>query len=232
MAIELEVLIRSVEHDADSDAPLDQLAAASSTVAQLGDLGDSLLTHFVERCRSAGHSWSEIGGSLGVTKQAVQKRFRGDEPVGWNRFTPRTRRVVLEHAPAAAVSLGHGWTGTEHLLLGLWGEPACLAVVILERLGVTADRVRDEVAKRVERGDHLEPTMTPRALAAVDAARREAVQLGHNYIGTEHLLLALLGAEQGMAAEILAHLEVTRDKVLPPLLELLSGYVATKKTQQ
>ena len=232
MAIALDVLIHSVQNDTDGDAPLDELAVASATVEQLGELGDALLNHFIERCRAAGHSWSEIGGSLGVSKQAVQKRFTRSRELVMSRCTPRTTKVVLEHAPAVAGELGHGWVGTEHLLLALWGEPGCIAVVVLERLGVTQDEVREAILARVQRGDHLQPTMTPRAMGAFDKAAAEALQLGHNYIGTEHLLLAMLTDDGGMAREILAELEVTRETVLPIVIQLLSSYVATKQQQK
>lgn len=231
MDVTLSSLIASVEERAGSSEPLDLLAAASATVDEIDDLTDALLSHFVDRCRRSGHSWAEIGSALGVTKQAVQKRFTrpAGEPTGWDRFTERTRRVVLEHAPAAARSLGHGWLGTEHLLLGFWGEPACLAVRALEQLGVTHDRVRDAVTQRIERGEHREPSYTPRAWAAVDGAARQALELGHNYVGTEHVLLALLGGVGGMAEEILVDLGAGRDAVQPVLLDMLTAIVQSRQ---
>lgn len=226
-AITLSQLIESVEEHAPSDDPLDLLATASATAADVSDLTDSMLSHFVDRCRKAGCSWSEIGNHLGVSKQAVQKRFTRPpgEPRGWDRFTDRTKQVVLEYAPQAAISLGHGWVGTEHLLLGFWGVPECVATKVLEQLNVTRDAVEKAVKARVERGDHQEPTFTPRAWSAVNGAAQRALEWGHNYVGTEHILLALVSGAGGMAEEILAEAGVDRGKVQPVILEMLSGFV-------
>lgn len=227
----LSSLIQTVELRSTSPEPLVLLATASASVAVLNDLSDSLLSHYVDRCRHAGHSWAEIGSSLGVTKQAVQQRFRrpAGEPPGWERFTPRTRRVVLDHAPAAGAALGHGWVGTEHLLIGLWGEPECLAVKILERLEVTSDCVLRAVTERVERGEDQDQvqdrTYTPLAWAAISRAGDQALTLGHNYVGTEHLLLSLVGGVGGMAQEVLTDAGAGRDAIQPMLVEILSGFV-------
>ena len=117
----LAALIEEVEHASPSPEPLALLETASASARNLDDLTDSMLSHFVDKCRRSGHSWAEIGGALGVSKQAVQKRFTSEmiDPEGWDRFTERARRLVTDHAPAAAESLGHNWVGTEHLLLGL-----------------------------------------------------------------------------------------------------------------
>jgi hypothetical protein len=229
--VTLDALIADVEAETSSPDPLALLATASSMSADIDELTDALVSHFVDRCRRAGRSWADIGGSLGVSKQAVQKRFthHGREPAGWDRFTERTRSVVLEHAPAAAKALGHGWVGTEHLLLGFWGEPACVAVTVLEQLGVTAELVRDDITARVAAGEHLRAEFTPRAWTAVDGAAQQAIVLGHNYVGTEHVLLALVSGAGGMAEEILVARGVDRDALWPLLITLLSGFVQKKK---
>src|SRR5262249_34831640 len=136
----LAVLIEEVEASSPTAEPLDQLATASATARAVDETTDSMLSHFVDKCRRAGHSWAEIGTALGVTKQAVQKRFTAGqveaEPAGWARYPPRARRLVREHAPAAAAELGHSWIGTEHLLLGFYAEPDALAPKILLEYGL------------------------------------------------------------------------------------------------
>ena len=156
MAVELQLtldsMIRAVEQSAPGDA-LGQLANASATATVLGELGDSLLGVFVDRCRRDGHSWSEIGGSLGVTKQAVQKRFvtvSTPLPLSFERFTGRAR-TVLARANDEARALEHNHRGTEHLLLALFDDADALAAIILAELavtrGVVVERVLDEVPR-------------------------------------------------------------------------------------
>ncbi len=111
----LRELIDSVRADAPGDDALVQLSQASRAVADLEQTADSLLGHFVDQCRRSGRSWSEISGALGVSKQAAHKRFSFDVP-RFERFTARARSV-LAHAEEEAQGLGHGFVGTEHLLL-------------------------------------------------------------------------------------------------------------------
>src|SRR5690349_1790766 len=121
MAISLDALIQEVEQSSPSKEPLELLATASSTGLELTETTDALLSHFVDRSRRAGHSWSEIGQALGVTKQAVQKRFTGEKQ--WLRgsqlLTPRAQTTLSTHAEKAAQELGQPSIGTEALLLGI-----------------------------------------------------------------------------------------------------------------
>jgi hypothetical protein len=224
----LGTLIEEVEAASPSQEPLDLLATASATARDVGDLTDAMLSHFVDRCRRAGHSWAEIGTGLGVTKQAVQKRFTNMrvEPVGWERFTPRARQLVEVHAPAAAAELGHDWIGTEHLLLGFYADPEALAPRILTGFGLERDAVVAGIEQRARLTAPGIGPLTPRAWAALASSVREAVQLGHNYVGTEHELLGLLSGVGGTAAEILTEAGITHDsarsKVVDLLLEIIS----------
>jgi hypothetical protein len=226
-------LIEEVEASSPTDEPLDLLETAATTVQSLDDVTDALLSHYVDRCRRAGHSWAEIGVALGVTKQAVQKRFTRErrEPAGWDRLTPRAVRLVREHAPAAAAELGHDWIGTEHLLLGFYAEPEALAPTILEELGLDRDRVVAAIDARVERGSGGDAMFTPRAWNAMQNCVPEALALGHNYIGTEHQLLALMGGVGGYAAEILAEAGIERDVVRARVIAFLASFVP-KPAQQ
>jgi hypothetical protein len=123
----------------------------------------------------------------------------------FERFTPRARNVMT-HAYAEAKALQHNFVGTEHLLLGLLGESDGIGAVVLTELGVDIDVVRREIEHRIGRGSedvpHRSP-FTPRSKRALELALNEAIQLGHNYIGTEHQLLGLLRVDDGVAAQIL-----------------------------
>src|SRR5580704_8752581 len=123
----LQELIDTVRLDTATDNPVDQLVTAASTVADLEDTSDALLGHFVDRCRREGRSWSEISGALGVTKQAVHKRFAAsvaDQIIAsipaptFERFTARAR-VVISSAALAARDAGREKVSSVHILLGL-----------------------------------------------------------------------------------------------------------------
>jgi ATP-dependent Clp protease ATP-binding subunit ClpA len=224
----LQSLIEEVEATSPSPEPLDQLATASATAQTVTELTDSMLSHFVDKCRQGGHSWAEIGSALGVSKQAVQKRFTAErvEPASWDRFTPRARRLVEEHAPAAAEELGHSWIGTEHLLLGFYAEPEAVAPKVLVGFGLERDQVVAAIKARFPSAPSGRGPMTPRAWAALASSAREAVMLGHNYIGTEHQLLGLLGGAGGLAAEILEAAGITHDRAREKIVEMLIGMIA------
>jgi hypothetical protein len=224
----LDGLIGMVVEDTPTGEVLDRLATAAASAAELGELGDALLGYFVDRCRRDGRSWSDIGASLGVTKQAVQKRFvaRSGATFTLERFTDRARRV-LDHANEAARALGHNFRGTEHLLLGLFDEPDALAARILGKLGTTRADVEREVVSLVPRSPAVpagDLPMTPRAERALALTVAQAVELGHNYIGTEHLLLGLLREQEGVAARVLTEIGVAEERVRAETIELLSGY--------
>src|SRR5260370_12462443 len=127
----LQELIDMVKSDASSDRSLDQLVAAAAAVAQLEETSDELLGHFVDRCRRDGQSWSQISAALGVSKQAVHKRFAsaiaahmvaGTTTWTLERFTDRARRVVAA-SDQAALDPGQNVVGTEQLLLRLFAQP-------------------------------------------------------------------------------------------------------------
>jgi hypothetical protein len=134
----------------------------------------------------------------------------------FERFTERARQVVVL-AQEEARTLGHDWLGTEHLLLGLVREREGLASRVLAHLGVTVEQVRAHVVRAVgaREGEHRagQIPFTPEAKKVLERALREALSLGHNYIGTEHLLLALTREREGLAARILRELDVDAERV-------------------
>jgi ATP-dependent Clp protease ATP-binding subunit ClpC len=143
----------------------------------------------------------------------------------FERFTDRARRVVVL-AQEEARLLNHNYIGTEHLLLGLVHEGEGVAARALESLGVSLDAVRQQVEEIIGQGDRA-PTghipFTPRAKKVIELAGREASDLGHNYVGTEHLLLGLIREGDGVAAQTLAKLGVDLAGVRLQVVELLHG---------
>src|SRR3712207_2497954 len=145
--VRLDDLIRLVKAlHPDGDA-LQRLSDAVMVSEGLNELADHLIGHFVDQARKSGASWTDIGRSMGVTKQAAQKRFvpkAGDESskldpnAGFSRFTDRARRVVLE-AQEAARSAGHDQIRPDHLVLGLLAEPEALAARVIVAQGVSLD---------------------------------------------------------------------------------------------
>jgi hypothetical protein len=228
----LHELIETVRADAGSEDVLDQLATARAMVADLSDTGDAVLGHFVDRARGSGRSWTEISNVLGVTKQAVHKRFAGASIfVGkgaptFERFTDRARRVV-DAATPAATTLGHSYIGTEHLLLALYAEPEGVAGKIMIDAGISREDVEADVIARVGRGPGAaakEPPLTPRAAGALTTALAEALKLGHNYIGTEHLLLAMYHDPDAVAMQILLARGLDAEAARAKVIEALAGF--------
>jgi hypothetical protein len=223
----LQALIDGVKADALGEEALLQLSQASKTVSDLEQVGDAMLGHFVDQCRRSGHSWSEISHALGVSKQAAHKRFTFDTPT-FERFTDRARRVLIG-SEGEARNLGHGFVGTEHILLALFEVAESVAVKVLDELGISksmvAARVEEMITRATPAGEGKLP-FTPRAKAVLRDSVEIALHLGHNYIGTEHILLGLFGEEESVAAKVLRDLgasyEVTRDRTL----ERLAGYSA------
>lgn len=195
------------------DRPLDQLGDAVLAADHLGNLADHLVGHFVDQARRSGASWTEIGRSMGVTKQAAQQRFTAgelDPQDGFQRFTPRARKAVLA-AREAARDAGNDEIAPEHLLLGLLTEPKALAAQTLTAQGVTLAAVRKAANAALPARTSPVPAdipYDPRTRKALKLTLREALRLGHNYIGTEHLLLALLELDGGLP--VLLELGVTK----------------------
>jgi ATP-dependent Clp protease ATP-binding subunit ClpA len=167
------------------------------------------------------------GPAAGVEGDDVMREQVTTEPVGWERYTDRARRVVSEHAAAAMNELGAALIGTEHLLLGQWGEPESVGATVLSLLGVE----REQVVAAALTAHHTlksdaDGDFTLAARAALESAPMRALEFGHNYIGTEHLLLALMTSGPCTAAEILASAGVTVDAVRTKVLQLLMGFIA------
>ena len=202
-SVRLDDLIEAIKK-VHTDA-LDQLQDAVIAADHLGDVADHLIGHFVDQARRSGASWTDIGKSMGVTRQAAQKRFVPkaesdlDPSQGFSRYTPRARNVVIV-SQNEAKNAGNDQIRTEHLVLGLIADPEGLGAKAITAQGVTLDAVREAATAALPpRADDV-PALIPfdgNAKKALELTFREALRLGHNYIGTEHILLALLEHEGG-----------------------------------
>src|SRR6266480_644441 len=146
----------------------------------------------------------------------------------FERFTDRARRVVVL-AQEEARMLGHNYIGTEHILLGLIHEGEGVAAKALESLGISLEAVRQQVEEIIGQGQQAPSghiPFTPRAKKVLELSLREALQLGHNYIGTEHILLGLIREGEGVAAQVLVKLGADLNKVRQQVIQLLNGYQA------
>src|SRR5947199_2089490 len=144
----------------------------------------------------------------------------------FERFTDRARRVVVL-AQEEARMLNHNYIGTEHILLGLIHEGEGVAAKALESLGISLEGVRQQVEEIIGQGQQAPSghiPFTPRAKKVLELSLREALQLGHNYIGTEHILLGLIREGEGVAAQVLVKLGADLNRVRQQVLQLLSGY--------
>jgi ATP-dependent Clp protease ATP-binding subunit ClpC len=146
----------------------------------------------------------------------------------FERFTDRARRVVVL-AQEEARMLNHNYIGTEHILLGLIHEGEGVAAKALESLGISLEAVRQQVEEIIGQGQQAPSghiPFTPRAKKVLELSLREALQLGHNYIGTEHILLGLIREGEGVAAQVLVRLGADLNRVRQQVIQLLHGYQA------
>ncbi len=202
--VRLDELIQTIKQ-AHPDA-LDQLSDAVLTADHLGDVADHLIGHFVDQARRSGASWTEIGRSMGVTKQAAQKRFVAkadaadlDASQGFSRFTERARTVVVT-AQEEARRRSHDQITVGHLVLGLAADPTSLAARTIEGQGVALDTVRQTAAATLPEPAGSVPALIPfdaQTKKALELTFREALRLDATHVGTEHILLALLEVEDG-----------------------------------
>ncbi|GAB4582703.1 ATP-dependent Clp protease ATP-binding subunit [Nocardia sp. NPDC127526] len=149
----------------------------------------------------------------------------------FERFTDRARRVVVL-AQEEARMLNHNYIGTEHILLGLIHEGEGVAAKSLESLGISLEGVRSQVEEIIGQGQQAPSghiPFTPRAKKVLELSLREALQLGHNYIGTEHILLGLIREGEGVAAQVLVKLGADLNRVRQQVIQLLSGYQGGKE---
>src|SRR5882724_6942787 len=166
---------------------------------------------------------------MGQFRCLPDRSVRSDEM--FERFTDRARRVVVL-AQEEARLLNHNYIGTEHILLGLIHEGEGVAAKALESLGISLEAVRAQVEEIIGHGGQAPSghiPFTPRAKKVLELSLREALQLGHNYIGTEHILLGLIREGEGVAAQVLQKLGADLGRVRQQVIQLLSGYAGAKE---
>ena len=247
-SIRLDDLITAIRKVHDDE--LEQLTSAMVAADHLDDLADHLIGHFVDQARRSGASWTEIGHAMGVSKQAARKRFLPKDPGDLNdpdanrdfsRFTPRAKNAVMA-AHNAAHATGSDEIQPGHLVLGLLSEPDALAAKATA-VTVALDTVRDAVTASLstqtrstgstetgstgnnsvgnEPGGGLVPYGAD-AKKVLELTFREALRLGHNYIGTEHILLALL--EEAPDDGVLGSLGLGKSEVEARILSELASF--------
>jgi hypothetical protein len=234
--VRLDDLIEAIKK-VHSDA-LEQLSDAVIAADHLGEVADHLIGHFVDQARRSGASWTDIGRSMGVTKQAAQKRFVPKAPgepsdldpsQGFGRFTERARNVIMA-AQNEAHAAGNDEIGPEHLVLGLLSEPEALAAAAIVAQGVTLEAVRQSVATALPPSADQVPELIPydaRGRKALELTFREALRMGHNYIGTEHILLALLELEDGTG--VLTGLGIDKATAEANIADALAAILAARE---
>ncbi len=226
---------------------LEHVSEAVRVSEHLGELADHLIGHFVDQARRSGASWTEIGQSMGVTKQAAQKRFVAKDPdlneaferIGWGsgekfeRFTDRARRAVIA-SRQEAIRRRNEHVLPEHVVLGMLHEPEGMAASAIAALGVPAEAAREALAAAL-------PPALPRELGkghvpfdsrsknVLKLALREALSLGHNYIGTEHILLGVLEEEYTQGGGALTGLGVTANRARAWLVPELKRLAEEKR---
>jgi hypothetical protein len=238
--VPLDNLIAYVKGLHPDGGPLANVSDAFAVSTQLDEQADALIGYFVDQARRSGLSWSQIGGAMGVTKQAAQKRFvpsaskvsdmMPESAKPFSQFTARAARTLAAASKLAAP----GPMGSAHLAAALLAEPEgfaakaiAVAVVSPEQLYAALGTGPAERAENTGSAELLDLSLGETAKDALKAAMKAALRLGHNYIGTEHFLLGLL-AEGGPVAEAFASLGLTPDRAERLIGEELAAYEAFK----
>ena len=196
--VRLDELIHAITSNRPDD-PLSRVSDAVILGDHLGELADHLIGHFVDQARRAGASWTDIGRSMGVTKQAAQNRFvpKAQEQ-GFERFTAAARRAVVASMNLAKAG-GHPEIHVEHLLLGVLEDEQALGTQALAAQGLDVEAVRSAATAALPPADGPSPDLTPydaRSRKALELTFREMTRTGQPSVGTGHILLALIEEEE------------------------------------
>ena len=236
--VPLDNLIAYVETLHPDGGPLENVADAFAVSARLDEQSDALIGYFVDQARRSGVSWSQIGGAMGVTKQAAQKRFVPSKaadlmegnPQPFSQFTPRAARAMVAAGQLAAPEP----LGACHLAAALLSDPEGLAAKAIAAAGLTSEQVYAALgagpAPLVETPDSaglLELSFDQSAKEALKGALKSALRLSHNYIGTEHLLTGVL-ATDGLVTEAFAALGLPRQRAVELITAEIAAFQARK----
>ncbi|MGH9277105.1 MAG: Clp protease N-terminal domain-containing protein [Acidimicrobiales bacterium] len=222
---DLDALIAEVDRNCATATPgdgrreqpewIELLNSAAALAAQLQALGDDLIEEYIEHCRMHGVSWAEIGEVLGITRQAVQQRFRSPA----KEYEPSEFADELRNAMAAmktvAVQQRNNYIGTEHVLWGITAEDNS-ATALLKRLGVPVNQLREVLAQRLTQGASQAAeriAWTPYSRKAIALAKEFAEEAGSPVIDCQHVLVALVDMGRGVASDVLAQAGADRNAV-------------------
>jgi hypothetical protein len=239
--VPLDNLIAYVKTLHPEGEPLDRVTDAFAVSAQLDEQSDALIGYFVDQARRSGASWSQIGGAMGVSKQAAQKRFVpgrlsgiGGRGQTYSRFTPRARNVLAAADHLVKEESSEAAVGAAELTAALLTEPEGIAAKVILRAGLAADQVYAAVGTgpaaavaETSADDLQELAFSESGKETLKGALKTALRLGHNYIGTEHLLLGTL-VTGGQAAVAIGALGLTPETAE----QLMAAEFAAQKEQR
>jgi Clp amino terminal domain, pathogenicity island component len=234
---DLSTLVAAVEERAGDQDPLSRIEIAEDVAAELGKLGSRLIGYFVEQARTDGHSWAQIGDRLGVSRQAAQQRYALHrhslsltdlaDAGALSRLTERTLAALAGAEEHAREHRGTTLNPID-MLLGILDNAETLAVRVIEQLGASREALRAAAEHSATPGTTPSPANLPLSAASrrvLEAALGEALKLGHNYIGTEHLLLGLLHVDDDPAGRILAEHGIRLDPARDAAREAIDAYL-------
>jgi hypothetical protein len=232
--VNLRHLIEQLDTDlADADA-LAKVTEAQQRARTLSGIGDQLIDHFVQKAREGGTSRSQLGDALGVSKQDAQHRWvPGRSGKLFSRFTDRARHVVVL-AETRARELRHGQVDTEHLLAGLLGEEKGLGALAVFALAGSTEAVERALGPVLASGTDNPPTHIPFSdlnKQVFSESLNVALEMGHNYIGTEHILLVLLRVPDGKAAQVLERIGVTYQAAHAEVIKRIDAIFAARRAE-
>jgi hypothetical protein len=228
--MDLQKLIEQIDADLPDADTLAKIGEAQRRARALNDVGDQLVDHYVAQARAGGASWSQIGDALGVSKQAAQQRRAGGQ---FERFTGRARNLVVV-AQDHARRLRHPAVTTEHLLLAMI-ESAGIAAMVIGKLAGPLETVAEAVTANLVPGTGAQPVHVPFAddcKRVLDETLDQALGLGHNYIGTEHILLGIMKVPDSRGAEVLAGFGVDYERARDMVAGVLIGFQAGRRAKE
>jgi len=219
----VDQLIAQLERDLPEADPVAKVGEARARARALGDLGDELIDHFIRTARQSGASWSQIGDAMGVSKQAAQQR---GAPGRYARFTDRARQVVAD-AQALAREGRSPAVEPEHVLVTLLDATEALAAKVVTVLGVDPRALGETVRAGLPSGAETPPEHVPFSAGAkqlLEETTQSALDLGHNYVGTEHMLLGLLRMPDTAAGRALTAAGLDYARVKETVQTALMGF--------
>ncbi|MDH6580799.1 Clp protease N-terminal domain-containing protein [Kitasatospora sp. MAP5-34] len=236
--VRLDALIAQVAEAQPDGGPLGRVEVACQAAADLDEAADHLVGHFVDEARAAGFTWTQIGEHIGVTKQAARKRFAPrdvpNETAGvaalrekardnvFGRYTDHARHTIVL-AQENARRHEHPLISTEHILLGVCQEERGVGAKVIESSGVSLADLQDAITSRLAPATTRIQGHIPFAQEGkktLELATRASLLLGHDRIGTEHLLLGLIAEGTGLAAQVLGETGVTEEHAQAEILRL------------